>query len=794
VVRFGIILLFITGSHIPSAGQDCHAVLRGQVLNEEGDPLPQAVATIKSTNSIDVSDVEGFFLFGNLCAGKYMLQISYIGYETRLVNIEVAGVENVTVTLVPSNTLLENVIIEGNSSGRSSTQTSVLLSEAELQALHGKPLGESLREIPGVSALQTGPSIFKPVIDGLHSQRILILNNGIRQEGQQWGVEHAPEVDPFIASEIEVLKGAETVRYGSAAMGGVIIINPPPLHLTKKVGGEMNLGLMSNNRMAVFSGLVEGSFEEASKWSWRLQSSVKKGGDYHAPDYTLSNTALEELNFSGALGFEDVGRGLEVYMSSFNTEIGILRASHTGNLTDLQESIESQRPWYIDDFTYSINAPKQKINHHLLKISAYQQVKNLGKISVLYGGQYDQRNEYDIRRSGRNARPSLSLNLQSHILDVSLDHAHAAHSGSIGINGTVKTNSNDTQETGVRPLLPDFQQISGGIFFLEKWKKKKWILEGGARYDFQHLEVLTFVNNQQLIKPTFNFNFLSGTLGATILFNPKMRLLSNLGVSSRPPHVSELYSEGLHHGTASIEEGLMRKNGAVLTEQTLIDKEYSKKWINTFQYTDEKLTIDFSLYYNDIKNYVYIRPTGTRLTVRGYFPVFQYEQTDAVLMGTDAAIKWKLSEKISFSSKLSYIYAEDKSRNGVLIYIPPSQVDNGLTLSLPAAGKMEDFYIGVSIPMTFRQNRAPEVLYPEEISETIPEEIFDFAPPPKGYSLLNARVGFKLPFREHSLGVTLSGENVLNTSYRNYMNRLRYYADDVGSNFILRLSYNLLSH
>jgi iron complex outermembrane receptor protein len=794
VVRFGIILLFITGSHLPSAGQNCHAILKGQVINEEGDPLPRAVATIKSSNSIDVSDGEGIFLFRNLCAGKYTLQISYIGYETKLVDVDVADLENITVTLVPSNTVLEDVVIEGNTSARSSTQTSALLSEAELQALHGKPLGESLREIPGVSALQTGPSIFKPVIDGLHSQRILILNNGIRQEGQQWGVEHAPEVDPFIASEIEVLKGAETVRYGSAAMGGVIIINPPPLHQTKKVGGELNFGLMSNNRMGVFSGLVEGSFEEASKWSWRLQSSVKKGGDYHAPDYTLSNTALEELNFSGALGFEDVGRGLEIYMSSFNTEIGILRASHTGNLTDLQESIESQRPWYIDDFTYSIKAPKQEISHHLLKISAYQQVKDLGKVTVLYGGQYDQRNEYDIRRSGRNARPSLSLNLQSHVLDLSLDHAHAAHSGSIGINGTVKTNSNDTQETGVRPLLPDFQQISGGVFFLEKWKKKKWILEGGARYDYQHLQVLTFVNNQQLIKPTFNFNFLSGTLGATILFNPKMRLLSNLGVSSRPPHVSELYSEGLHHGTASIEEGLMRRNGTVLTEQTLIDKEYSKKWINTFQFTDEKLTIDFSVYYNDIKNYVYIRPTGTRLTVRGYFPVFQYEQTDAVLMGTDAAIKWKLSEKISFSSKLSYIYAEDKSRNGVLIYIPPSQIDNGITLSLPAAGKMEDFYIGVSIPSTFRQNRAPEVLYPEEISEDVPENLFDFAPAPEGYSLLNARVGFKLPVRKHSLGIILSGENLLNTSYRNYMNRLRYYADDVGSNFILRLSYNFLSH
>ncbi|HET9488012.1 MAG TPA: TonB-dependent receptor, partial [Chryseosolibacter sp.] len=557
---------------------------------------------------------------------------------------------------------------------------------------------------------------------------------------------------------------------------------------------ELNLGLMSNNRMGVFSGLVEGTMKEGSHWSWRLQSSVKKGGDYHAPKYNLSNTGLNEFNFSGAIGFEDARKGMEIYLSSFNTEIGILRAAHTGNLNDLQESIETKRPWYVDDFTYTINSPRQVINHQLLKISASQQVKDLGRINVVYGGQFDLRNEFDIRRSGRGARPSLSMNLISHVLDASLDHAHSAHSGSVGINGTVKVNTNDTKETGVRPLLPDYRQFSAGLFVLEKWKKARWVLEAGARYDFQYLQVLTFVNNQELIKPEFNFNFLSGTLGATILFNPKLRLLSNLGISTRPPHVSELYSEGLHHGTASIEEGLMRKDGQVQTEQSLIEKEFSKKWINTLQYTDEKLTVDFSLYYNDIDDYVYIRPRSTRLTVRGYFPVFQYEQADAVLMGSDAAIKWKVSEKISVSSKLSYIYARDTDHDDVLVYIPPAQIESGITASLPDVGKLQNVYVGFSVPSTFRQTRAPIVVYPLDIDENIPEQTFDFAPAPMGYTLLNAKVGFKLPVQEHSLRITLTGENLLNTSYRNYMNRLRYFADDIGSNFILRVSYDFLSH
>ena len=756
--------------------------------------MPNAVIAIQKTDFQVISESKGLFVLRNICPSSYSLQVSFIGYVTQILEANVPAAVPITIRLIQSRTVLEDVIIESDQITRSVSQTSASLEEEELGALHGKPLGESLKEIPGVSALQTGPSIFKPVIDGLHSQRILILNNGIRQEGQQWGVEHAPEVDPYIASQIEVLKGAETVRYGSAAMGGVIIINPPPLHQTEKIGGEVNFGLMSNNRMAVFSGLVEGSMREGSRWSWRLQSSVKKGGDYHAPEYNLSNTGLKEFNFSGAVGFKDEGRGLEIYLSSFNTELGILRAAHTGNLNDIQQSIESDRPWYVRDFTYSINHPKQEINHHLLKVSAYRQVRDIGKVNILYGGQYDQRNEFDIRRSGRNARPSLSLNLISNVLDISLDHEHSAHSGSVGINGTIKINSNDTEETGVRPLLPDFQQVSAGFFVLEKWKKSKWIVEAGARYDFQHLRVMTFINNQDLIKPEFNFNFLSGTLGATILFNPKFRLVSNFGVSSRPPHVSELYSEGLHHGTASIEEGLMRKDGNVHTEQSMIKKEFSKKWISTLQFTGKKLSVDFSLYYNDINNYVYIRPTATRLTIRGYFPVFQYEQTDALLMGSDAALKWKVSEKITFNSKFSYIYAKDTRHDDVLIYIPPPQVENGITVSLPSIGKLQSFYFGLSVPITLRQSRAPMVIYPIDIDANAPDRVFDFAPAPEGYALLNARLGFKLPIYKHSLGIIISGENVMNTTYRNYMNRLRYYSEDTGSNFMLRLSYNFLSH
>jgi iron complex outermembrane receptor protein len=771
--------------------QQCDGQITGFVKSEAGRALPGASVKILSIDKTVVTDERGSFSFTGLCHGIFEIEISYVGYSNQNLVVEDFAQELI-VTLQLEQTVLQDVTIEGEQSQKSLSQTSSVLLKEDLGALHGKALGESLKEIPGVNALQTGPAIFKPVIHGLHSQRILILMNGIRLEGQQWGVEHAPEVDPYIASQIEVVKGSETVRYGADAIGGVIIINPPPLHQTQKLGGEFNLGFISNNRMGVFSAMLEGTLKPWKHWSWRLQSSAKKGGDFHTPDYNLSNTGLEEINFSGALGFQHDHHGIELYVSSFNTSIGILRAAHTGNLNDLQQSIESEKPWYIRDFTYDINNPRQKINHHLIKIKAYEQVKSFGRINILYGGQYNQRKEFDIRRGDRSSKPALSLGLISNVLDVSLDHEKGNHSGSFGVNGTLKYNKNDTDETGIAPLIPDYNQMSMGVFLSEKWNLNKWTWEAGGRYDHQYLLVKTFQQNV-LLKPDFKFHYISGTIGTTYRWNANWRVIANAGFSSRPPHVSELYSEGLHHGSASIEEGLMRPNGEVLTEQDEIIKEMSKKIIATLQHNSERASLDFSVYYNDIDNYIYLRPYETRLTIRGYFPVFRYNQNNAILTGSDLSLKYELSKRFNYNLKASYIYAKDKDNEEVLPFIPPAQIENGLTIKF-GSKKVENLFLTINLPYTFQQTRAPRVVFPQDVPNDLGSEIFDFAPAPNGYLLLNASVGFKIPVHKHLLSLNFAVENLLNETYRNYMNRLRYYSDEVGRNFTVRLSYDFLQH
>lgn len=786
-------MLLLVSFSGPLLSQDnCTLKLSGIVRDSDGQAMPGATVMLNEHGA--VTDAQGLFTFKNLCTGVYTLTVKFVGslpYESR---IELTKNHQVTITLQEDVTELKSIEVVGQQARSGISNTSVSLTEYDLDHQHGKSLGESLKAVAGVNALQVGPAIFKPVIHGLHSQRILILNNGIRQEGQQWGIEHAPEIDPFIASEITVVKGAEAVRYGADAIGGVIIINPPSLHnKAHAFGGEINTGFMTNSRMAFLSGMVEGELSKSKPWSWRLQGTAKRGGDFTAPDYVLSNTGVRELDFSGSLGYKGDERSLEIYMSSFNSTIGILRAAHTGNLNDLQSSIESGAPWYVAPFSYDINNPKQKINHQLLKIQASQKIKGVGELRVLYGGQYNQRREFDIRRGGRSDRPALFMKLFSNVLDVSLDHDHPRHSGSIGINATYKQNINETEETGIRPMIPDYRLFSSGLFLIEKVRKRNWLFEAGVRYDFQQLNVLAFTTTNELVKPSFNFHYLSGSLGATFYISAHARLNTHLGVSSRPPHVSELYNEGLHHGTAAIEEGLMRPNSALLTDQALIRKETSTKWITSLQVGGERLSADFSVYINSIDNYVFLRPIASRLTIRGYFPVWQYEQTDAILKGADISLNWHLSRKIKYAGKFAYIHGEDATRSDVLIFIPPITVANALTYTTDV-GKLKDFFVQVSIPTVLKQTRAPITIYPRDIPDYTGERVYDIAPAPAGYTLVNVELGIKVPVKENTLSISFAGENLGDVSYRNYMNRLRYFADDVGRTFIIRLNYNFHSH
>jgi len=354
-----LLLVLILSLNSALHAQKCELVLRGRVLHKENNqPIEAAYVWILESKSGISTDANGNFILRDLCPGKYTLQIQYLGHKEIKQQLTLnAGSSNQTFLMEEEAVDLGGVEVHGHRESVQTTTAVQSLYGEELLQSRGESLGESLKRVAGVTTFSTGNTISKPVIHGMHSNRILILNNGIRLEGQQWGAEHAPEIDPFLAEEITVIKGAETVRFGPEAMGGVILVNPAALPTSKISTTEINLAGSSNGRAGNVSVTHVGGSGKIAGLGYRIQGSSKKAGNIQAPNYFQGNTGMSETSFSGALGYSSKKLGTEAYYSFFRTELGILRDAHTGNLSDLQQIIKNGAPFTQAEFTYSLDNP-----------------------------------------------------------------------------------------------------------------------------------------------------------------------------------------------------------------------------------------------------------------------------------------------------------------------------------------------------------------------------------------------------------------------------------------------------
>ncbi len=744
--------------------ENCNLTISGKIVHAENNkPIESAYIWIIEIESGTISDFNGLFRSAKLCPGSYTIKIQYLGHQDYIEKLEINSNRNYTFRMTAADIELEVVDIHGHQDALITTNSVSSIYGEVLRSTRGQTLGESLRKIPGVNTYSSGSTIQKPVIHGLHSNRILILNNGVRLEGQQWGADHAPEIDPFIANEISVVKGAETVRFGADAMGGVILVNPSPLPLKPIQKGEIDLIGFSNgfglNAAASFSG---GS-EKIKGLGYRLQGSSKIAGNVHTSDYILDNTGVSELNFSGAVGYSSSRLGTELYVSNFKTTIGILSDSHTGNLNDLESIIENGRPFREAGFSYDIQNPKQEVDHQLIKTKIHYHLNDGSKLNFQYSFQRNRRQEFDRRRGEINERASLDLMLFTNSFDLSYNYQTRKNwDGAVGTQIMQQANSN-IPGTGVMPLIPNFDMINLGFYAIEKFTNGPLELEGGFRFDHRYVEAARIIRGD-LQERDFTFSNFSAFFGAVYAFTRNLTFNSNLGSAWRPPNVNEQFSQGLHHGLAAMEIG-----------NPDFESEQSFKWLNTLDFNSDRLNIELTAYANRINNYIYLNPTEEKfVSLRGTFNVFEYLQTDANFIGTDLSFIWKISTDWEVFSKGSIVRTRNILDNSFLPFIPADRLENGISYLFESTSTKYTTKFSITNLAVARQNREPE---------------FDLAPAPSGYQLWNMDVqtGFKMG--NNKLNIGLYANNVFNEAYKDYMNRFRYFTHQLGRNVLLKFNY-----
>jgi len=793
-------LLILLFSSITSISQNCDNTLSGTVTDlHDGSALIGAMLIVAGSEQAVQTDFDGKFTIPNLCNDTYSIQVSHPYCLTKGFTVKVS--DNTTKSFKLEHHLeeLNEVTVEGKAySDKSKTILENTIAKKELERFSSGSLGDALNSLSGVSSLNTGNTVVKPLINGLHSSRVVIINNGVRMEDQEWGAEHAPNVDINSAGNLTLIKGAGALQYSGDAVGGVIVAEASKVPVKDSLYGKTLFTGASNGRGISLTSQLTKSYQNG--WYGSVQGTLKRFGDFKAPDYVLSNTGIFERDASLHFGFNRFDFGIEAYYSLFKNEIGILRASHLGGAQDLIRAINSDRPLIINDFTYKIMAPKQDVTHHLARIKGFKRFDSFGKLSLQYDFQRNNRLEFDIRRGADRDNTSLDLQLDTHTLMLDLD-SHLTDEISLKTGVMARYQNNFVNpNTGVRRLIPDYDKYDLGIYAIAEYQlNDQLLLEAGGRFDYTYMDVFKFYrtsfwesrnydelfpeivveefDNQILANPQLNFYNGSGTLGATYSFYEDYKLFFNYSIASRAPNPSELFSEGLHHSASRIELGDLRFNSEIGHKVSL-----------TFQRSNDIFSFSVSPYINTISDFIVIEPTKIQQTIRGNFQVWEYRQTNAQLLGVDVDASYAFAKNLRFNHQFSMVKGYDCTRDEPLISMPPVNTKNEIVYQNP---QFNNIRLSLQSEYYFRQNEYPDNNFEVFIPETETTEVVVVSTPPDTYHLLNfnSSIDFKAT-KKTTLTVGFGVTNLLNTSYRNYLNRLRYYADDLGRNFLLNIKIN----
>jgi iron complex outermembrane receptor protein len=746
-----------------SSAQNCNSAISGFVKDEStGISIPYANILVQELQLQAATDSLGFFNLESICIGEYHIVISHIGCETQELYLNISTDTSLTVLLDCNSLRLQEAAVTGQV-GKATTQETESVNSRSIAQNSNKNLATMLENISGVSTIKTGSGIAKPVVHGLYGNRLTILNNGIAQSGQQWALDHSPEIDPLVANRITVIKGVGTVEYQGSSLGSVIMVEPNKIENEPNLHGEGRYFFESNG---LANGLNLGLHKYKKSFGWRATGTVKKRGDNRTSKYFLRNSGGQEANI--ALQFEKVWNKMwnsELYFSSFNAELGVLRGSHIGNLTDLEEALVRDIPFFTEDnFSYSINAPSQKVNHHFIKFHTKYQISESQRFDITYACQYNLRKEFDVRRSGRSDIPALSLKQVSNFIEGKYQN-YLPRNWKLKSGFQVNRVSNiNLPETGILPLIPDYNSNEYGFFALASKGYQKTSIEIGGRYDIENRNVAEISNSipRKIIRYQNQYSNLSVMGGFNYKLGENWETSYNIGYAARYPEVNELYSYGLHQGVSGIEEGDISLRKEVSVKNTLSLKGNVKK----------RLFLEGLFYHQVINDFIFLNPQDEiRLTIRGAFPVFKYEQTDARLIGFDIAATYEATERFNITGKYSYLDGDDRGNQLPLVYMPSNNIYTELNYKLPELGCLSNVGFQINSRFVFEQK------------ELLPSQ--DFVAVPESYYLIGLKLSAEKELPKLRLSLFVRAENLLNETYREYLNRQRYFADDLGFNLIV---------
>jgi iron complex outermembrane receptor protein len=746
--------ILICSAVLALSAQAQNNVLHGDVFSCEGIPLEGAYIIEQQSGTSTITNSKGHFELALNNRITAVLRISFIGFQSITDTLH-APFKTQLYHMHFAHGDLGTVEITGHVGHGDLGLPQTYLESDFLEKNRRNSLVQSLEKIPGISGISLGAGITKPVIRGFSANRVLVSQGGIKQEGQQWGYDHGLEIDAFAVERMRIVKGASTLRYGPDATAGVIDILPIAPGRTHTLLVQAEGISQSNNQLAASSALVHINH---GGWYLRLRASGRFYGDYRVPgdsftynsyklslyDGYLRNTAGSEKNLHADGGLVRKWGIIRVGGSEYKLEagmfpgaFGIPRAYHTLDDGDAR----------------NIDLPRQDVSHRRAYSGADFYIAR-HQLSIDAGFQENQRLESSLPHAhGRAAAAkteALRLLLQTGQFKVSFksNPARTLHFET-GLDGSIQENS----VRGFEFLIPAYRQSQGGLFGIVHWLVGSNLeLNAGLRSDARSIQPSSYtislpsgnswVNStmQPIARKMTNY---AGAIGMR-LRRKRTTYTSSAARTFRFPNVSELYSNGVHHGTFRHELG---NDNLPVETGWQIDA--------GLQYTGKKTEVSLSVFGNIFNNYLYLQPSARFSPLSEGGQIFSYRADPATFAGGEAEFIWTLIKSLKWNNSVEYVYNQNLNNRLPLPFTPPLQINTGI-LWQRDVGKWKDTYTGLDIAYTFAQNRTDR----------------NEQPTPDWWRV-DLRAGTSLRGGNASLLLFVEIQNVFDIRYFNHLSRYR---------------------
>ena len=657
--------------------------------------------------------------------------------------------------------------VTGDTKLKHATAPVSIVSPQVLKATASTNIIDAIAHQPGVSQLTTGGSISKPIIRGLGYNRVVVMSEGVRQEGQQWGDEHGVEVDGSSVNSVEILKGPASLMYGSDAMAGVVILHAQPTLAEGEMRAHVSSEYQTNNGLFYYSLQMAGhqkGFVWDARYSDKMAHAYKNKYDGYVPGSQFRERAGRLM-----LGVNKAWGHSRLVWTAYHLTPSIIegeRDPETGELTSNYSPLTS----------YKKSLPFQQVKHYKL---VWDNSLNLssGYLKAIIGYQQNRRQEYE------ESMDEYGLFLKLHTLTYDLRYVTHEWNGwkfSTGVGGMYQQSDNKGEEY----LIPDSRLFDFGLYATaSKSLGDRWTLNGGVRYDHRRLHSYELMEDgeQRFTDFSRHFNGVTGSIGAVCNINEHFNLRLNLARGFRTPNMSELASNGVHEGSLRYEIGNQN-----------LKAEYSLQADLGLDFTSRYVSAQLALFANRIDNYIFTHRVAEEME-EGYL-TYVYTQGDARLLGFEVGVDLHPIHSVHFSNTFSYVdarltshHSPLTSENKCLPFTPAPKWTSELKWELfhhahstvsphamheyrhahPKSGvAFNNLYVAAGLDSYLKQTH----IYRADDTET----------ETPGYALLSLSAGTDIMFRGKKIAeFYITADNLLNKAYQNHLSRLKYADENV---------------